>query len=123
MTVTVIRQDDVALRHRGGPPGDAQVGRAIDTSLSGTMGAGFGHFDGCAIDWTVCYDEIVYVIAGRFFVTVDGTRHVGEAGDVIWIPEGTSLTYGGENAHIFYAVQPGDWAARKAHDEAASNPD
>ncbi|MGP7795653.1 cupin domain-containing protein [Sphingomonas sp. CLY1604] len=114
MGVTVVRRNDVVLAHRGGPPGDALVGRAIDTRLSSSLGAGFGRFDGCAVEWTLRYDEVVYVIAGRFVVTVDGREHVAEAGDVMWIPEGTHVTYGGEEAHIFYAVQPGDWAGRPA---------
>ncbi|MEO7468687.1 MAG: cupin domain-containing protein [Sphingobium limneticum] len=110
MAVKVIRSQDVTLKDRGGPPGHAEVGRAIDASLSSTMGAGFGRFDGCAIEWTLLYDEIVYVIAGTFTVTVDGELHAAHAGDVMWIPEGTSVIYGGEAAHIFYAVQPGNWA-------------
>ena len=112
MGVKVIRKGAVELRHRGGPPGTAQIGRAVDTALSPSMGAGFGHFDRCAIEWTLLYDEIVYVISGRFVVTVEGTTHIAEEGDVMWIPEGTSLIYGGEKARIFYAVHPGDWAAR-----------
>lgn len=110
MTITVVHKCDVALKHRGGPPGSAVVGRAIDSAISMSMGAGFGHFDGCAIEWTLLYDEIVYVISGTFIVETDGHAHEAGAGDVMWIPEGTTVTYGGRDAQIFYAVQPGNWA-------------
>lgn len=113
MGVTVIPAGSVEFKHRGGPPGAARVGRAVSTDLSSSMGAGFGEFDGCAIDWTLLYDEVVYVISGAFHVTVDGHTHVAREGDAVWIPEGTRLTYGGEKARIFYAVQPGDWSARQ----------
>ncbi|WP_395334680.1 cupin domain-containing protein [Novosphingobium sp. BL-8H] len=110
MSVRIIRQESVTLNDRGGPPGTAFVGRAIDGSISSTMGAGFGRFDGSAIEWTLLYDEVIYVISGTFTVEVDGEVHAAEAGDVMWIPAGTSVIYGGQAAHIFYAVQPGNWA-------------
>ncbi|MEM5527965.1 ethanolamine utilization protein EutQ [Gammaproteobacteria bacterium AS21] len=105
----VIKNKDIQLIHRGGPPGAAQVGRAVSSDISASMGAGIAHFDNCSISWTVLYDEVVYVIDGLFrLVTKNGVLE-GKAGDVVWIPEGTQLTYEGENARVFYAVYPGNW--------------
>ncbi|MSU88582.1 DUF861 domain-containing protein [Rhodobacteraceae bacterium 2CG4] len=114
MGVQVIRAAAVRMRHRGGPPGLAQVGRAVSSALSPGMGAGLAAFDGCSVAWTLQYDEVIYVIAGELTITADGVTHVAEPGDVVWIPEGTSLIYGGRAARIFYAVQPGNWAERSA---------
>lgn len=113
MPVHVIPGGSVAMRHRGGPPGKAWVGRAVSTDMSSSMGAGFAEFDGTAIEWTLLYDEVIYVISGELVITSEGQDHVAREGDVVWIPEGTSLIYGGTSARIFYAVQPGNWAGRQ----------
>ena len=109
MSIKHIRATDIQFTHRGGPPGSASVGRAVSTTMSNTMGAGVAHFDACSIAWTVLYDEVIYVISGVFRLrTPDGVVE-GQAGDVLWVPEGTELCYEGENASIFYAVYPGNW--------------
>lgn len=106
---SVIKGSDISFTHRGGPPGHAQVGRAVSTKMSSTMGAGIAHFDQCSIAWTVLYDEVIYVIAGVFKVRTNEGLLIGNAGDVMWIPEGTELYYEGEQASIFYVVYPGNW--------------
>ncbi len=35
----------------------------------------------------------------------------GSKGDGLWLPDGTGLQYEGEDALIFYAVQPGNGKA------------
>ncbi|MDF9301982.1 cupin domain-containing protein [Tritonibacter mobilis] len=109
MAVKVIRGKDIDMKHRGGPPGEARVGRAISSDLSPTMAAGIAEFDGYAIAWQVHYDEIVHVLEGRFLLEVGGEVHMANAGDTMWIPKGTRLSYGGDKARIFYAVYPGNW--------------
>lgn len=109
MSAKLIKGSSLSYMHRGGPPGDAGVARAVSTDLSATMGAGVAHFDACSISWTVLYDEVIYVIDGVFrLVTNEGVLE-GEAGDIIWVPEGTELKYEGAQARIFYAVYPGNW--------------
>ena len=105
----LIKGSDITFAHRGGPPGHAEVGRAVTTEISSTMGAGIARFDNCSVAWTVLYDEVLYVIDGTFrLVTNDGVLE-GQSGDVIWIPEGTELKYEGEQATVFYALYPGNW--------------
>ncbi|WP_286238051.1 cupin domain-containing protein [Neptuniibacter halophilus] len=109
MSVKLIKSNSIEFYHRGGPPGHAEVGRAVSTDISSTMGAGIARFDQCSIAWTVLYDEVVYVVEGCFrLVTADET-FAAEAGDILWIPEGTELKYEGDSATIFYAVYPGNW--------------
>ncbi len=105
----VIRHSDLQFTHRGGPPGHAEVARAVGTDISNTMAAGFARFDGCQISWTLLYDEVVVVLEGVFRVRTPDAVLEGEKGDVLWLPEGTELQYEGEKAEIFYAVQPGNW--------------
>jgi ethanolamine utilization protein EutQ len=111
MSAKLIHASSLNFQHRGGPPGAAAVARAVSTDMSATLGAGVAKFDACSIAWTVLYDEVVYVVDGVFrLVTKDGVLE-GQAGDIIWIPEGTELKYEGEQATIFYAVYPGNWKA------------
>lgn len=105
----VIRFDELEFSHRGGPPGHAEVARAVGTDISNSMAAGFARFDGCQISWTLLYDEVVVVLEGVFRVRTPAGVLEGKKGDVLWLPDGTELQYEGENALIFYAVQPGNW--------------
>jgi len=109
MNVKHIKSENITFIHRGGPPGNAQVGRAVSTDISSSMGAGIAHFDQCSISWTVLYDEVVYVVSGVFRLATKSGAIEANAGDVIWIPNGTELKYEGEEATIFYAVYPGNW--------------
>ncbi|MGZ7460033.1 cupin domain-containing protein [Pseudomonas sp. Ma2-10] len=109
MTAKIVRSANLNFSHRGGPPGHAEVARAIGGELSSTMAAGIARFDACSISWTVLYDEVVYVIEGIFRLVTGGEVLEGQAGDIIWIPKGTELKYEGVQASIFYAVYPGNW--------------
>lgn len=101
---------DTQFRHRGGPPGHAEIGRTVDTALSETMGAGFARWEGAEVAWTVLYDEVIFVIEGELEVTAAGETHRVAPGQMLWIPEGTELVYGG-HALFGYALYPGNWKA------------
>ncbi|PCI52886.1 MAG: ethanolamine utilization protein EutQ [Gammaproteobacteria bacterium] len=105
----LIKHNELTFIHRGGPPGKASVARAVGPDISNSMAAGFARFDGCAISWTLLYDEVVVVMEGTFRVRTPDAVLEGKKGDVLWLPDGTELHYEGEEALIFYAVQPGNW--------------
>jgi ethanolamine utilization protein EutQ (cupin superfamily) len=111
LAATLIRHSSLNFKHRGGPPGHAEVARAVSIEMSNTMGAGVAHFDACSVAWTVLYDEVVYVIEGVFRLVVNEGVLEAAPGDILWIPEGTELRYEGDRASIFYAVYPGNWKA------------
>ena len=99
---------ETAFKHRGGPPGHAAIGRTVGGGLSATMGAGFARWEGAEVAWTLLYDEVIFVIEGELIVTAaDETHHV-IPGQMLWIPEGTELVYGGY-ALFGYALYPGNW--------------
>ncbi|HUO88040.1 MAG TPA: hypothetical protein VMU08_02610, partial [Rhizomicrobium sp.] len=88
----------------GGPPGAATIARLVTPEMSQSMGAGVATFDGCSIEWTVLYDEVIVVLDGRFRLrTGEGYKRTIEAGpgDVIWLPENTPLKYEGDKATVF----------------------
>lgn len=62
------------------------------------------------IPWTVQYDEVVLVLEGSFTVRTDDGVLNGSAMDSIWLPAGTKLTYKAEEALLFYAIHPANWA-------------
>ncbi|MEU9329995.1 hypothetical protein AB0D91_40560 [Streptomyces canus] len=60
------------------------------------------------------YEEIIYVIAGEFSLTLieDGGESVaeGKPGDIIALHKGATVRYGGTaGMHLFLAITPVNW--------------
>ena len=74
------------------------------------LGSGYARMSGAEIPWTIKYDEVILVIEGSLTVrTADGDLTAGP-GESIWLPNGTELTYIADNALVFYAIEPANWA-------------
>jgi len=90
-------------------PGEngAAVHGLVNTSFSRQMGAGIGVFEDCSMEWTVTYDEILFILEGQFRLkTRVGTFHAGP-GDTLWIPKDTWVVYEADApVTFFYAVSP-----------------
>ena len=56
------------------------------------------------------YDEIILVLEGEVTAITQAETLKAGPKDTIWLPAGTRVTYQAENALIFYAIQPADWA-------------
>jgi len=111
-----FKRGKIKFEKYGGPPGKASIARLITPDISKTMGGGIAKFDGCSIEWTVLYDEVIVVLEGKFRLRLgkDYKQKVdAKPGDVIWLPEGTPLKYEGKKAVVFYGLYPVDW--RKRH--------
>ena len=106
------RRSEMNFAAFGGPPGNATIARLVGPDISKTMGAGIATFDGCSIEWTVLYDEVIVVLEGTFRLVVGKETHFCTPGDVVWIPENTPIKYEGEKAKVFYALHPADWRQR-----------
>ena len=76
------------------------------------LAAGFVRMQNANIPWTVRYDEIVLVLEGEFRVRTEDDLLVAKAMDSIWLPAGTKLNYEAEEALVFYAIHPADWASQ-----------
>jgi len=104
-----FKRKNVTFDPIGNPPGKAGLAAQVGPAQSRTMGAGLCMFDGCSIEWTVIYDEMLVVLEGKLrLVLRDRTIEAGP-GDVIWLPENTWMKYEGEKAVCCYAVYPVDW--------------
>jgi ethanolamine utilization protein EutQ len=110
-----LEMKDAEFIFRGGPPGEAYVAQAVKPHQTETMTAGWGKFDGCSIEWTVKYDEYIFVLEGTFRLRLEDGVLEATRGDIIWIPDGTRLWYEGDKAVIFWAVYPGNWAEISGH--------
>lgn len=108
-----FKRSEMKFETYGGPPGKATIARLVGPDLSHSMGAGLASFDGCSIEWTVLYDEMIVVLEGLFRLRAGRQVIEGRPGDVIWIPERTAIVYEGEKALVCYALHPVDW--RKRH--------
>lgn len=86
----------------------AAVQGVVNVGNSETIGGGIGKFEaGFELDWTVTYDEMIFVHEGIFIVEIDGQRYEGHPGDTLWLPKGTPLKYiAEEDVTFFYAVYP-----------------
>ncbi len=84
------------------------------------LGSGFARFRQAAIPWTVRYDEVLLVLNGRVTVeTSDGALELGPR-DCAWLPKGTELVYRAQDALVFYAIHPSDWAELEAPSETGA---
>ena len=73
--VVHYRKSEMEFAAFGGPPGAATIARLVGPEMSKTMGAGIATFDGCSIEWTVLYDEVIVVLEGTFRLVVGKDSH------------------------------------------------
>lgn len=75
------------------------------------MSAGFLTIEKSSFDWELTYEEIDYVIEGTLTVTLNGKTFTAHAGDVLFVPSGSKVTWGSpDKARIFYTTYPANWA-------------
>jgi ethanolamine utilization protein EutQ len=77
------------------------------------MGAGLMSFEQGSFPWTLNYDEIDYVIEGELEIRVGDESYIGSAGDVIFIPRGTSILFcTSTRCRFLYVTYPANWSAQ-----------
>jgi ethanolamine utilization protein EutQ len=74
------------------------------------MGAGYMSLDKGEMQWTLTYDEIDIVLEGELVITRGHEQVRGKTGDVIYIPKGSSITFGTPGwTRFVYVVFPVNW--------------
>lgn len=110
----IFRQAERRLIPAVTPSGSTAIAREIDSTVSRTLGGGIEYLENVTIDWTVTYDEILFIVEGTLTLAFDDGEHRCEPGDIVWLRAGTHLQYiAQERAAYFYALYPVDWAARQ----------
>ena len=102
--VKLFRQRDLDLA----PNKDGIVtAPVVNRGFSAAMGAGIGVFEQCHIEWTVTYDEVLFIKDGNFTLRVGDKAYHAGPGDILWIPRDTPLVYEArDKVTFFYAVCP-----------------
>ncbi len=89
------------------PVNGAAILGLVNTSFSEALGAGIGTFEDGAIECTVTYYEVLFIMEGTFTLRAGGDAYRAGPGDVLWIPKDTALVYeADEKVTFFYAVCP-----------------
>lgn len=112
--VIVVRGQSVKLDRFPGAGADRNV-RLLDVVTGkdrSPMTAGFMSWNRTdAFPWTLDYDEVDLVVEGTLHITVDGRTLEGHAGDVFYIPKGTSLVFGTPTStRVLYVTYPANWS-------------
>jgi ethanolamine utilization protein EutQ len=82
----------------------------VTTQDRSPMGAGYMSLDKGEMQWTLAYDEIDIVLEGELVITRGSEQVRGKTGDVIYIPKGSSITFGTPSwTRFVYVVFPVNW--------------
>ncbi len=92
-------------------PGSNVRLKDVVTSADGSpMAAGYMALDKGEFPWTLTYDEVDIVLEGELVITRGGTSARGGPGDVIFIPKGSSITFGTPSrVRFIYVAFPANW--------------
>jgi ethanolamine utilization protein EutQ (cupin superfamily) len=108
----LLRQGDVPYEDL--VPG-LQLARVITAAGTTQLGGGYMRFtqDAEFPDWTLKYDEVLFVQAGELEVEGESGSATAQAGEAILIPNGARVTYRGRAGTLgFFVLWPFDWERR-----------
>jgi len=94
-----------------------QLSRAITHAGTTQLGGGYMRFETDAEfpDWTLKYDEVVFVQSGELEVVSNSRTAKAGAGEAILIPKGAKVTYRGRAGTVgFFVLWPFDWDKKPA---------
>ncbi len=92
------------------PGADVHFKDAIASGDGSPMAAGYMALDRGELPWTLSYDEVDIVLEGELVITRGSEVVHGGPGDCIFIPKGSSITFGTPSRVRFvYVAFPADW--------------
>lgn len=95
----------------GNPRDRVGLTEILNIKESPNMATGFMTMEDSAFSWHLMYDEIDYVVEGTLEIIVDGKTFSGQAGDVIFIPRDTTVTFSTpDKVRFFFVTYPANWA-------------
>ncbi len=83
----------------------------VITSADGSsMAAGYMALDKGEFPWTLTYDEVDIILDGELVITRGNVAVHGKPGDVIFIPKGSSISFGTPSqVRFIYVAFPANW--------------
>lgn len=92
------------------PSANVQLKDVITSADGSPMAAGYMSLDRGEFPWTLTYDEVDIVLEGELVITRGDEVVRGLPGDCIFIPNGSSITFGTPSfARFVYVAFPADW--------------
>lgn len=92
------------------PGADVRLKDVITSDDRTPMAVGYMSLARGEFPWTLTYDEIDIVLEGELVITRGLETVRGGPGDVIFIPKGSSITFGTPSrARFVYVTYPADW--------------
>lgn len=92
------------------PGTNVRLKDVVTAADGSTMAAGYMALDKGEFPWTLTYDEVDIVIDGELVITRGDVAVHGNPGDVIFIPKGSSITFGTPSkARFIYVAFPANW--------------
>lgn len=74
------------------------------------MAAGVMEVEKTTFPWTLTYDEYDIILSGTLEIKVNGRQYTGRAGDVFYIPRGSTIAFQSpDKARYIYVTYPADW--------------
>lgn len=95
-----------------GPPADMQVDTVdvVSADDGSPVAAGYMSISRGSFPWTLTYDEVQVVLEGELHLGGDAGGKVGRPGDVLFVPKGSSITFGTPTwAKFVYVTFPANW--------------
>lgn len=89
-----------------------ELSRAITHAQTTQLGGGYMRFskDAEFADWTLKYDEVLFVQEGELSISGESGTVTAHAGEAILIPKGAKVTYRGRAGTVgFFVLWPFDW--------------
>jgi quercetin dioxygenase-like cupin family protein len=89
-----------------------ELSRSITHAGTTQLGGGYMRFseDAEFPDWTLKYDEVLFVQSGELEILSDGASVMARSGQAILIPRGARVTYRGRAGTVgFFVLWPFDW--------------
>jgi ethanolamine utilization protein EutQ (cupin superfamily) len=113
MTVKLLTDRDLPYSQL--VPG-LELARSITHAGTTQLGGGYMKFSEEAefADWTLRYDEVLFVQQGELEIVSEGKSVKAHAGQAILIPDGEKVTYRGRAGTVgFFVLWPFDWDKKK----------
>ena len=74
------------------------------------IAAGVLEVERTSFPWTLGYDEFDVVLSGTLEIQTQGRTYTGRAGDIFYIPKGSSISFSSPDlARYVYVTYPADW--------------
>ena len=108
-TVKLLTDGDVPFSEL--VPG-IELSRAITHAGTTQLGGGYMRFEKDAEfgDWTLSYDEVLFVQSGELEIVGEGGSVKAGVGEAVLIPNGAKVTYRGRAGTVgFFVLWPFDW--------------